>query len=122
MKFLSKNINTNSDLSSNFLDIENATNTKFFEPPDGSISQFERNEAEILNQIPEEVVNMKILDRYKVSLRAYIATQNEQTAGGSKMDKIFKTINIIDSKYTPFILLSVAGIAAIYLFSKKKNN
>ena len=122
MKFLSKNINTNSDLSSNFLDIENATNTKFFEPPDGSISQFERNEAEILNQIPEEVVNMNIVDRYKASLRADIATQNEQTAGGSKMDKIFKTINIIDSKYTPFILLSVAGIAAIYLFSKKKNN
>ena len=122
MKFLAKNINTNSDLSSNFLDIENATNTKFFEPPDGSISVFERNEAEILNKVPEEVVNMNIVDRYKASLREGIDTQNEQTTGVSKSDVTYNPINIIDSRYTPLILLSVAGIAAIYLFSKKKNN
>ena len=122
MKFLAKNINTNSDLSSNFLDIQNATNTKFFEPTDGSISIFERNEAEILNAIPEELVNMNIVDRYKASLREDIVTQNEQTSPSSQEAKTFKPINIINSKYTPLILLSVAGIAAVYLFSKKKNN
>jgi len=120
MKFLSKNINTNSDLSSNFLDIENATNTKFFEQQINDMSVFERNEALILNAIPEEVVPHTIVDKYRASLRKKIKNQNEQTAGGSKSDESYNPINIINNKYTPLILLSVAGIVFIYLFSKKK--
>ena len=52
MKFLATNINTNSELSNNFLDMERITNTKFFEPEVGDMSIFERNEAYILDQIP----------------------------------------------------------------------
>jgi hypothetical protein len=125
MKFLAKNINTNSDLPSNFLDIEKATNTKFFEQQINDMSVFERNEALIINAIPEEVVPLTITDRYRASIREDIARQNEQISSSdesssTQVDKTIKSINIIDYKYTPLILLSIAGISALYLFSKKK--
>ena len=101
MKFLAKNIDTNSDLPSNFLNIEKATNTKFFEQQINDMSVFERNEALIINSIPEEVVPLTITDRYRASLREDIARQNEQVSSSdesssTQVDKTIKSINIID--------------------------
>jgi hypothetical protein len=135
MKFLAKNLNTNSELSSNFLDIEKATNTKFFEQQINDISVFERNEALIINAIPEEVVPLTVVDQYRRNIREDITTQNQMVAQQKEefnIDTQKKQITlqekeeikplILSNNYTPLILLSVAGIAAVYLFSKKKNN
>jgi hypothetical protein len=120
MKFLAKNINTNSELSSNFLDIEKITNTKFFEPQGGDISIFERNEAEILNAIPEEVVPRTITDRFRSKVRENVSKQNEQTKGKVSKNKEAKDNGLIKNKYTPLILLSILAIAGIYFYTKKK--
>jgi hypothetical protein len=135
MKFLAKNLDTNSELQSNFLDIEKATNTKFFEQQLNDMSVFERNEALIINAIPEEVVPLTIVDQYRRNIREDISTQNEsvaqqneefnidtQTKQTTIQEKEEKRPLILANNYTPLILLGVAGIAAVYLFSKNKNN
>ena len=141
MKFLAKNINTNSELSSNFLDIEKITNTKFFEPQAGDISIFERNEAEILNAIPEEVVPRTITDRFRSKVRENVETQNEDVSNQNQgisnenedvqkeestkenleIDKN-KSIHLLNNKFTPIILLGVAAIIGVYFYSKKKKD
>ena len=123
MKFLAKNINTNSELPNNFLDIQNATNTKFFEPTSGDISIFERNEAEILNAIPEEVVPRTITDRFRAKVRENVSEQNDSFSQNTKQDKVkAKKDNnkILNNKYTPLILLGILTIAGIYFYTKRK--
>lgn len=122
MKFLAKNINTNSELSNNFLDIQNATNTKFFEPPSGDISIFEKNEAEILNQIPEEVVPRTITDRFRSKVKENIEKQNKSVSQSTKQ-KISENGNLtemLNNKYTPFILLGVVTLIGVYFYKKNK--
>jgi hypothetical protein len=125
MKFLAKNINTNSELPNNFLDIQNITNTKFFEPTNGDISIFERNEAEILNAIPEEVVPRTITDRFRAKVRENVSKQNDSFSQNTKQGKVkYKKGNnkIINNKYTPLILLGILTIAGIYFYTKKKKD
>ena len=113
MKFLAKNINTNSELSSNFLDIENATNTKFFEPPVGDISEFDRQDAIILNQIPEEVVNRTPTDLLRAKIRDNIKKQNILN---KELNKVVQPLN---KNIVPIALLSIVAIAGIYYIYKK---
>jgi hypothetical protein len=135
MKFLAKNINTNSELPNNFLDMERITNTRFFEPEVGDISIFERNEAYILNAIPEEVVPRTITDRFRSRVRENVIKQNEQSSiaqnqqlsseesiKGTPKEKLSteKPIDLLDNKYTPIVLLGVATIIGIYFYTKKK--
>jgi hypothetical protein len=122
MKFLAKNINTNSELPNNFLDIQNITNTKFFEPSSGDISIFERNEAEILNAIPEEVVPRTITDRFRAKVRENVSKQNESVLQNTKQDKVKakKDTKIINNKYTPLVLLSIVTLIGIYFYTRKK--
>lgn len=127
MKFLAKNINTNSELSSNFLDIEKATNTKFFEPNSGDMSVFEKNEAEILNAIPEEVIPRTITDRFRAKVRENVSTQNEQLSESNQSNKTSKEneekdngIDLLTNKYTPLILLSMVVAIGVYFYTKKK--
>ena len=134
IKFLAKNLNTNSELSSNFLDIEKATNTKFFEQQLNDMSVFERNEALIINAIPEEVVPLTIVDQYRRNIRDDISTQNEsvtqqneefnidtQTKQTTFQEREETKPTILLNNYTPLILLGVATLAGIYLFGKKKS-
>jgi hypothetical protein len=122
MKFLAKNINTNSELSNNFLDIERITNTKFFEPEVGDMSIFERNEAEILNEIPVEVNPANMLEKFKSKIRKNVANQNEQLTKDTPKEKVFseKQIDLLNNKYTPLILLGAAAVIGIYFYSRKK--
>jgi hypothetical protein len=127
IKFLAKNINTNAELSNNFLDIQNITNTRFFEPDGGDMSIFERNEAYILNAIPEEVVPRTITDRFRSRVRENVAKQNEQALSDESIkvtpkEKLSteKPIDLLDNKYTPIVLLGVATIIGIYFYTKKK--
>jgi len=123
MKFLAKNINTNSELSSNFLDIERITNTKFFEPTGGDISIFERNEAEILNEIPEEVVPRTITDRFRAKVRENVSKQNESVSQNTKQDKVKdkkENTKMLNNKYTPLLLLSIVTLVGIYFYTRKK--
>lgn len=124
MKFLAKNINTNSELFNNFLDMERITNTKFFEPEVGDMSIFERNEAFILNQIPVEVNPANMLERFKAKIRDNVSNQNKSTPE-SKKENISENENlteIINNKYTPFVLLGVATLVGIYFYTKKKKS
>lgn len=138
MKFLATNINTNSELSNNFLDMERITNTKFFEPEVGDMSIFERNEAFILNQIPVEVNPANMLEKFKSKIRKNVANQNEEVSNqnqGVSNEKEDvqkeeskenleinknKSINLLNNKFTPIILLGVAAIIGVYFYSKKK--
>jgi hypothetical protein len=122
IKFLAKNINTNSELSNNFLDIERITNTKFFEPEVGDMSIFERNEAFILNQIPIEVNPANMLEKFKSKIRKNVANQNKQSTKDSPKEKlsIEKPIDLLDNKYTPLVLLGAAALVGIYLYARKK--
>jgi hypothetical protein len=138
MKFLAKGINTNSEIPSNFLAIEEATNTKFFEPEGGDLSVFEKNEAEILNAVPEEVTPRKLVQRLKSNIRKDIAKQNENVslAKQEEQDIEFKTpqkqdsgyieqdnlTEILNNKYTPFVLLGFAAIVGLYFYTKKKKS
>jgi hypothetical protein len=122
MKFLATNINTNSELSNNFLDMERITNTKFFEPEVGDMSIFERNEAFILNQIPVEVNPANMLERFKAKIRDNVSNQNKSTPESTKQ-KISENENIteiINNKYTPFVLLGAVTLIGIYFYTKKK--
>jgi hypothetical protein len=142
MKFLAKGINTNSEIPSNFLAIQEATNTKFFEPEGGDLSVFEKNEAEILDAIPEEATPRKLVQRLKGKIREDIAKQNDsvstpieedeyaykgedvqlvtpQKQGGSVTEKENLT-QILNNKYTPLVLLGVAAIVGMYFYTKKK--
>lgn len=140
MKFLATNINTNSELPNNFLDMERITNTKFFEPQVGDMSIFERNEAFILNQIPVEVNPANKLEKFKAKIRDNISNQNQQPIAqneqsiGQKQklskqsikkskEKLSteKPINLLNNKYTPIVLLGVATLVSIYFYTKKKN-
>jgi hypothetical protein len=136
MKFLAKGINTNSELASNFLAIQEATNTKFFEPPEGDLSVFEQNEAAILDAIPEEATPRKLVKRLKGKIREDIAKQGENvtTPKGEGEDIEFETpqkqeggvieqqnlTQILNNKYTPLVLLGVAAMVGIYFYTKKK--
>jgi hypothetical protein len=135
MKFLAKNINTNSELPNNFLDMERITNTRFFEPQVGDMSIFERNEAYILNQIPVEVNPANNLERFRAKIRDNVSNQNQQSSVGQKQksssqksikdtpkEKLSteKPIELLYNKYTPILLLGVAAIIGIYFYTKKK--
>ena len=136
IKFLAKGINTNSEIPSNFLAIQEATNTKFFEPPEGDLSVFEQNEAEILDAIPEEATPRKLVKRLKGKIREDIAKQNENitTPKDEKEDIEFETpkkqesgvieqenlTQILNNKYTPLVLIGVAAMVGIYFYTKKK--
>jgi hypothetical protein len=124
MKFLATNINTNSELSNNFLDMERITNTKFFEPEVGDISIFERNEAYILDQIPVEVNPANMLERFKSKIRENVANQNESIPQSiEQKQKISEKENIteiINNKYTPLVLLGAATLIGIYFYTKNK--
>jgi len=122
MKFLAKNINTNSELSSNFLDIEKITNTRFFEPQVGDMSIFERNEAFILNQIPVEVNPANMLERYRAKLKDNVSNQNKsvQQSRNEKLVEKENLTEIINNKYTPFVLLGFATLIGIYFYTKNK--
>lgn len=124
MKFLAKGINTNSELSNNFLDIQEATNTKFFEPEGGDLSVFEKNEAEIIDAIPQEVTSTTRLQKFKDKVKKGI---DEQKQGDSEPKKQGEGITekenltqVLNNKYTPLVLLGVAAIVGIYFYSKKK--
>ena len=122
MKFLAKNINTNSELSSNFLDIEKITNTRFFEPQVGDMSVFERNEAFILNQIPVEVNPANMLERFRAKIIDNVSNQNKSVQQ-SRNEKVVEKENlteIINNKYTPFVLIGFATLIGIYFYTKNK--
>lgn len=117
IKFLSKNINTNSVLTNNFIEIEKATNTKFFEPQNDSLSVFDKNEAEILNAIPEEHIELNIIEKHKSDLRKEVQRQNES----KKIKKKSEIDKLLNKEYTPLILLAIAAsIAGAYFYYKKK--
>jgi hypothetical protein len=136
MKFLAKGINTNSELPSNFLAIQEATNTKFFEPPEGDLSVFEQNEAAILDAIPQEVTPRRLVQRLKRKIKEDIAKQTEvvSTPKQEGEDIEFETpqkqevgvtdkenlTQILNNKYTPLVLLGVAAIVGMYFYTKKK--
>ena len=127
MKFLAKNINTNSELSNNFLDIEKITNTRFFEPQVGDMSIFERNEAYILDQIPVEVNPANRLERFRKRVIENVSNQNEQSLSEQPIKdapkeklSIEKPIDLLENKYTPLVLLGVAAIVGLYFYTKKK--
>jgi hypothetical protein len=125
VKFLAKNINTNSELPNNFLDMERITNTRFFEPGSGDMSIFEKNEAEILNEIPEEVAPTTILEKFRANIRERVATQNEEATKGTQGENaksIVSTTNMLESKYTPLILLGVVTIIGLYYYTNKKKS
>ena len=113
IKFLAKSINKNGELPNNFLEIQEATGTKFFEPPSGDISEFERADAYILNQVPEEIVNLNVLDKFRAKMKEDLSKQVEE-----KGTKIYPIVN---KEYIPILLLGVAAVAGIYMFSRKKN-
>jgi hypothetical protein len=135
MKFLAKGINTNSELPSNFLAIQEATNTKFFEPPEGDLSVFQQNEAAILDAIPEEATPRKLVKRLKRKIREDIAKQTDKGSTPLEVrDVDFETLEkqgegvteqenlnqILSNKYTPLVLLGVAALVGIYFYTKKK--
>lgn len=117
IKFLSKSINTNSNLSNNFIEIEKATNTKFFEPQNDSLSVFEKNEAEIINAIPEEYIELNIIEKHKSNLKKEVQRQNES----KKIKEKSEVDKLLNKEYTPLILLAIAAsIAGVYFYYKKK--
>ncbi len=113
IKFLAKSINKNGELPNNFLEIQEATGTKFFEPPSGDISEFERADAYILNQVPEEIGNLNVVDKFRAKMKEDLSKQVEE-----KGTKIYPIVN---KEYIPILLLGVAAVAGIYMFSRKKN-
>ena len=128
MKFLMKSINTNSQLSNNFLEMQTITNSKFFEPPIGSISEFERNDAEILGAIPEEVADLGLVDKFRMSIKNNIETQNQgnQEAPQNQVESNQKksvpiSEQIILNNYVPLIFVSAVLLAGAYMVFKKKN-
>jgi hypothetical protein len=127
MKFLATNINTNSELSNNFLDMERITNTRFFEPQVGDMSIFERNEAFILNQIPVEVNPANRLERFRKRVIENVSKLNEQSLSEQPIKdapkeklSIEKSTDLLENKYTPLVLLGVAAIVGLYFYTKKK--
>ena len=128
MKFLMKSINTNSQLSNNFVEMQTITNTKFFEPPIGSISEFERNDAEILGAIPEEVADLGLVDKFRMNIKSNIANQNQENrnqldniepAPKTKVPPISE--QLISNNYVPLIFVSAVLLAGAYMVFKKKN-
>ena len=93
IKFLAKSINKNGELPNNFLEIQEATGTKFFEPPSGDISEFERADAYILNQVPEEIGNLNVVDKFRAKMKEDLSKQVEEK--GTKIYPIVNTANII---------------------------
>jgi len=126
MKFLAKQISAKGDLSDNFLAIQEATNTKFFEPPSGDISEFERNDAIIINAIPEEVNQAKNDD---VKRTEYVdKSSNEsipkKTIPNKKQGKKQGKVKFPKLKQNHFIIamVGIAVIASIILLNKKNKD
>jgi len=137
IKFLSKQITTSAELTNNFLDIQAATNTKFFEPPMQDISEFERRDAEIINAIPEEVVPLSVSEQQRTIIRQNIenqikieaAEQQNQELGITPQETEQKNVKKEDKipfnlgiNYTSIIFLGVATLASIYLLTRKKKS
>ena len=117
MKFLAKSLNTNSDLPSNFSDMQKITGTKFFEPPTGDISEFEKQDAIILNKIPDELPRNSV-DTLKNNIRDNISQQNiENGKGGQGQASAQSTKNNL----IPNALIGIAAIIVLYLITKKKD-
>lgn len=127
MKFLMKAINTNSQLSSNFLEMEKLTNTNFFEPNIGSISEFERNDALILGAIPEEIVDLRSVDKLRISIANNVERQNQENQSiqnkvePSQQKSAPISEQLISNNYVPLIFVSAALLAGAYLIFKKKD-
>jgi hypothetical protein len=127
MKFLMKSINTNSQLSNNFLEMQTLTNSKFFEPPTGSISEFERNDAEIIGAIPEEISDLGSVDKLRISIKNNIERQNKENqpiqnqVEPSQQKSAPISEQLISNNYVPLIFVSAALLAGAYLIFKKKN-
>jgi hypothetical protein len=135
IKFLSKQITTGAELTNNFLDIQAATNTKFFEPPLQDISEFERKDAEIIDAIPGEVVTLTVTEQQRTNIRENIENQikresveqqnqefgvtpqSTEQKNTKKQDKIPFNLGI---NYTSIIFLGVVTLASIYLLTRKK--
>jgi hypothetical protein len=108
--------------------MQTLTNSKFFEPPTGSISEFERNDAEILGAIPEEVADLGLVDKFRMNIKSNIANQNQENI--NQLDNIepapkSKVIPIseqlISNNYVPLIFVSAVLLAGAYMVFKKKN-
>jgi hypothetical protein len=127
MKFLMKSINTNSQLSNNFLEMQTLTNSKFFEPTTGSISEFERNDAEIIGAIPEEISDLGSVDKLRISIKNNIERQNQENqliqnqVEPSQQKSAPISEQLISNNYVPLIFVSAALLAGAYLIFKKKN-
>jgi hypothetical protein len=137
IKFLSKEITTNAQLSNNFLDIEAATNTKFFEPPQSDISEFERKDAELIDAIPEEVVTLSVTEQQRTIIRQNIENQiktepieqqnqefdiTPQPTEQKNIEKVNKKPFNLGINYTSVIFLGVVTLASIYLLTRKKKS
>ena len=112
IKFLSKEIASSADLSNNFLDMEEITGTRFFEPQGGDISEFEKKDAEIINAIPEEVINKNQAQTFKSNIKSN--NKEEKKIGDLDLLNINK---VMSSDYVPILLIGVitfAGFMAIY--------
>lgn len=119
MKFLAKQISTKADLSDNFLDIQEATNTKFFEPPSGDISEFEKNDALIV-----ESANIGLSNDTKDDLkRTQYVDNSYDTFSPKKIIKPQKQgkVKFPELKQNRFIiaLVGIAVIAGFLLLNKK---
>jgi hypothetical protein len=120
MKFLAKAVTARGELSDNFLDIQEATNTKFFEPPSGDISEFEKNDALIV-----ESANIDVsYDTEDDLKRTQYVDNSSNTFAPKKTIKPKKQgkVKFPELKQNSF-LIAVIGIAAIagFLLLNKKN-
>ena len=125
IKFLSKQITTSAELSNNFLDIQAATNTKFFEPPLQDISEFERRDAEIIGAIPEEVANQNVVAKLNTNIQKEVDTINKENSSveSTTNDGIIKNnVVALGNNKLPIIFLGVVAIASLYLLTRKKKS
>ena len=92
--------------------MEEITGTRFFEPQGGDISEFEKKDAEIINAIPEEVINKNQAQTFKSNIKSN--NKEEKKIGDLDLLNINK---VMSSDYVPILLIGVitfAGFMAIY--------
>lgn len=123
MKFLAKSLNTNSDIPSNFLDMQEITGTKFFEPPIGDISEFEKQDALILNKIPDELGRNSV-DTLKKNIRDNIDKQNSESQNktqDNQKEQVKEGSKEVKNNFLPTALIGIAALTIIYFITKKKD-
>jgi hypothetical protein len=134
MKFLAKQISAKGDLSDNFLNIQEATNTKFFEPPSGDISEFERNDALIIESITQEVsqeVSQEVPQGVSYESRDNLKRTEKvdnlsNTFAPKKIDKPKKQgkikFPILKQNHFIVAMIGIAAMAGFLLFNKKNKD